>query len=133
MAKQLEEIDGRYVVDGKVLTDKDIWRLLDLEFSRNSGEFLTNGGWFLPQNGVEDQGDTPGVNFGHDAYTRLRQFAWRYRNARNDELCVHLEVAMETIAKWIKARPGVKPEDVDHVMACLMANRCGCERCRYGM
>jgi hypothetical protein len=40
---------------------------------------------------------------------------------------------METVARWVKERPGVNPEDVDHVVACLVAKRCGCERCRYGV
>ena len=119
--------------NGRVVTRAEIWRSLDYEFSWRSVEQSGPGGWFLFKTGAEDRGDTPGADFGHEAYTRLRQFAWRYRNSRSENSEMDSVVAMGMIAGWLKERPGVKAEDVDRVIECLKADRCGCPRCRYGV
>ena len=88
--------------------------------------------WCFPQ-GVEDLGDTPpGVDLSHPAYGTLRRIAWRYRSERNEDRSIRLDVAMQQVADRVKARAGVLAADVDRVMQCLKADRCGCDRCRYG-
>ena len=88
--------------------------------------------WCFPQ-GVEDEGDTPpGPNLSHDAYGTLRRIAWRYRNERDDHRQALLDIAMQQVADRVKARAGVVAADVDRVTECLKADRCGCDRCRYG-
>ncbi len=88
---------------------------------------------FLGQSGTEYLGESPGRVFGHEAYGALRRIAWKYRAARNDEASARLDVAMQVIGDRVKARPGVVAADVDRVIECLKADRCGCERCRYGV
>jgi len=88
--------------------------------------------WCFPR-GVEDQGDTPpGPNLSHPAYGTLRRIAWRYRNERDDHRQALLDIAMQQVADRVKARAGVVAADVDRVTECLKADRCGCDRCRYG-
>jgi hypothetical protein len=112
----------------------EIWRLMDLEFSSLRGGELKEYGWMLRKDGTEDRGDTaPGLDFGHDAYARLRRLAWKFRNCRDGMQSVHLEVGMGVIAGWVKERQGVNPAHVDRVVECLTVKQCGCERCRYGV
>jgi hypothetical protein len=103
-----------------------------LEFSLVAGEGPSRGA-LLGHTGIEGQGDTPGRVFGHEAYAALRRLAWRYRAERNDYASAQLDVAMQVVADRVKARPGVVAADVDRVVQCLKADRCGCDRCRYGV
>jgi len=83
--------------------------------------------------GAEKLGSTPGKDFAHEAYRVLRHLAWKYRAARSDADLLRLENALALVASWVKERPGVNPDDVDRVLECLKADRCGCDRCRYGV
>lgn len=88
-------------------------------------------GYFLPDHGVERRGENPGLDFGHPAYAGMREVAWLYRAERNAELQWAYERALYSISFRLKKRTDVNPDHVDHVMACLMEDRCPCPRCRY--
>jgi len=113
--------------------EKKILHLLMSECTLQVNEDGSPLGYWCFRQGVEDLGDTPpGRDLSHPAYGTLRRIAWRYRAEREDVLRALLDIAMREVADRIKVRPGVLAADVDRVMECLKADRCGCERCRYG-
>ncbi|MFH1043929.1 MAG: hypothetical protein V1796_02460, partial [Pseudomonadota bacterium] len=59
--------------------------------------------------------------------------AWCSRMARNEELADLLRGSMGIIGDRVKKRLGVDSAEVDRVIECLKADRCGCDRCRYGV
>ena len=114
--------------------EQELLYLLMSECLIQSNEDGSPGGYWLFPQGVEDLGDTPpGPDLSHPAYGTLRRIAWRYRNERNDYRHALLDAAMQNVAERVKARPGVMAADVDRVSQCLKADRCGCDRCRYGL
>jgi hypothetical protein len=88
---------------------------------------------FVADTGVEQLGSIPGKDFTHEAYRVLRHIAWKYRAARSDSDLLRFNEAMSAVAGRLKRRPSVNPDDVDRVIECLIADRCGCDRCRYGV
>ena len=75
----------------------------------------------------------PTDELGHPSYAVLRRLAWMFRAERNDDHAAQLEAAVLAVVDYLKITTGAKPADVERAANCLMVDRCGCARCRYGV